>query len=118
MSDDQQPMADHKIDGDQFIIPLSPMIIGNQTPNNNMTFHSPDNTLLGTLDFNGSSLKFEGSAEDSAKVFIDWIAEVFSGRLAEERERCAKLCDDANKNTHHIYHLFISELAETMRRLK
>jgi hypothetical protein len=30
---------------------------------------------------------FTGNAEESAKVFFDWIAKSFAGRLAEEREK-------------------------------
>ena len=41
---------------------------------------------------------FEGDAEESAKVFIDWIARSFAGRLEDERkaerEACAKVCED------------------------
>jgi hypothetical protein len=42
---------------------------------------------VGSLDFNGPGLRFEGDAEESAKVFIDWIATTFKGRLEEEYTR-------------------------------
>ena len=48
---------------------------------------------IGRLDFNGGVLKFEGNAEESAQVFIDFLAERFASRLQEERERCAKICE-------------------------
>lgn len=47
------------------------------------------------LDFNGPELKFTGNAEEGAKVFIDWVAEVFKERLEQERrqerERCIQM---------------------------
>jgi len=66
--------------------------IGNIKPNYNITFHrnSAGNLLgdpVGSLDFNGPELKFTGDAEESAKVFIDWIAQAFKGRLEEEYKR-------------------------------
>lgn len=66
--------------------------IGNLKPNYNITFHRAgkdgwsNGEVIGGLDFNGPALKFEGDAEESAKVFIDWIARAFKGRLEEERE--------------------------------
>lgn len=65
-------------------------------PNYNMTFHNSDKQV-GALDFNGPEMTFTGDADESAKVFFDWIAKWFKGRLeqerAEEREACAKLAD-------------------------
>ena len=66
--------------------------IGNVKPNYNLTFHNNRDTggtgtMVGTLDFNGPELKFTGDAEESAKVFIDWIAHAFKGRLEEEYKR-------------------------------
>ena len=60
-----------------------------------LSFHKEDKTI-GVLDFKGDALKFTGEAEESAKVFIDWIAQGFHKRLeqerAAERESCAELC--------------------------
>ena len=39
------------------------------------------------MDFNGPKMIFEGDADESAKVFIDWIASAFKGRLDEEYQR-------------------------------
>jgi hypothetical protein len=65
-------------------------------PNYNISFHN-NGQEIGKLDFNGSALVFTGAAEESAKVFIDWIARSFHGRLEEERkaerEACAKVAD-------------------------
>jgi hypothetical protein len=66
--------------------------IANLKPNYNLTFHNNRDTgglgkQVGKLDFNGPQLVFEGDAEESAKVFIDWIAKSFKGRLDEEYKR-------------------------------
>jgi hypothetical protein len=55
-------------------------------PSYNITFHNGSG-VIGKLDFNGPEMVFTGNAEESAKVFFDWIAKSFAGRLAEERER-------------------------------
>ena len=65
--------------------------VANIKPNYNITFHRNgqynEESRVGTLDFNGPELKFTGDAEASAKVFIDWIAQAFKGRLEEEYKR-------------------------------
>jgi hypothetical protein len=64
--------------------------------NHNITFHN-EGKEIGKLDFNGHEMVFTGDAEESAKVFIDWIARSFAGRLEDERkaerEACAKLIE-------------------------
>jgi protein-arginine kinase activator protein McsA len=55
-------------------------------PNYQMTFYK-DNKLIGTLDFNGPQMTFEGEAEESAKIFFDQVAKCFEDRLKEEREK-------------------------------
>lgn len=73
----------------------------NFKPNYNISFHNNSEggtgKEVGKLDFNGPSLVFTGDAEESAKVFIDWIAWSFAGRLEDERkaerEACAKWVD-------------------------
>lgn len=76
-------------------------------PNHNITFHRQSNTgridesnKVGTLDFNGPALVFEGNAEESAKVFIDWVANIFAARLKEEYQRGYEDCltEEAKKN--------------------
>jgi len=54
-------------------------------PNQNMTFHNQDGKQVGTLDFNGPEMTFTGDADESAKVFFDFIAESFKARLEQER---------------------------------
>lgn len=65
-------------------------------PDYNITFFQ-DGKQIGSLDFNGPEMKFEGEAEEGAKTFFKWIAESFSGRLAEEREagmsQAIAICD-------------------------
>jgi hypothetical protein len=74
----------------------------NFKPDYNISFHNNSEggtgKEVGKLDFNGPALVFTGDAEESAKVFIDWIARCFAGRLEEERkaerEACAKVCEE------------------------
>lgn len=70
--------------------------IGNIKPNYNMTFHR-DVKQIGVLNFNGPEMTFTGDADESAKLFFDFIAKSFKERLeqerADEREQCAGLCD-------------------------
>ena len=62
-----------------------PMIFASTLkPNYNMTFSNAD-SVVGTLDFNGPEMIFTGKAEESAKVFFDWIAQNFAQGLKEER---------------------------------
>jgi hypothetical protein len=72
-------------------VPTGQLYALDTKPNYNITFHNNLNTLdagkqVGKLDFNGPELVFEGDAAESAKVFIDWVAMTFHGRLKEERE--------------------------------
>jgi hypothetical protein len=53
-------------------------------PNYNMTFNR-DGKQIGVLDFNGPEMTFVGDADESAKVFFDFIAGWFKGRLEQER---------------------------------
>jgi hypothetical protein len=66
-------------------------------PNHNMTFHNQDGKQVGELNFNGPEMVFTGDADESAKVFFDFIASAFKARLeqerADEREACAKECE-------------------------
>jgi len=68
-----------------------PLSFAKPKPNYNITFHNNRDTgglgtQVGRMDFNGPEMVFEGDAAESAKVFIDWIAHAFKGRLEEERE--------------------------------
>jgi hypothetical protein len=69
-----------------------------QKPSYNISFHNHAGEKVGTLDLNTDKLVFTGDAEESAKVFIDFIAKSFAKRLEEERqaerEAFAKLVED------------------------
>jgi hypothetical protein len=54
-------------------------------PSYNITFYRDGGEKAGELDFNGPEMKFTGNAEESAKVFFNWIAQSFSRRLKDER---------------------------------
>ena len=56
-------------------------------PNHNITFHNAEGHEVGTLDFNGPGLSFEGVADESAIVFMDWISKIFQQRLKDEYDR-------------------------------
>ena len=87
--------------------PTSEPIIAafNMKPNYNMTFHRVDKQV-GVLDFNGPEMVFTGDADESAKLFFDFIAKTFKQRLeqerADEREACAQLCEDQWQTAHDI----------------
>jgi len=63
----------------------------NIKPNYNITFHrvvdNMNGEAVGSFDFNGPQLLFTGNAEESAKVFVDWVGNTFKGRLIEEYKR-------------------------------
>lgn len=88
------------------------MMLTSITPTYRMTFYRDNIEIVGTLDFSGPEMIFEGNATESAKIFFDWIAKALHGRLVEERERCAKLCEDAGE-----YASFV-DLANTIRKLE
>ena len=85
----------------QATVPEKILSTGTLKPNYNIIFHN-NGEEVGKLDFNGSALVFTGDAEESAKVFIDWLAQSFAGRLEEERkaerEALLDLVDDYAKN--------------------
>lgn len=62
-------------------------------PNYCISFHRTDQygfgsgSRVGSLDFNGPEMKFEGEANESAQIFFDHLAKVFSQRLREEYDR-------------------------------
>jgi hypothetical protein len=56
-------------------------------PKHNITFTNAEGHEVGTLDFDGPGLAFEGVANESAIVFMDWISKVFQQRLKDEYDR-------------------------------
>jgi len=71
--------------------PTGQISVFNLKPDYNIRFHN-NSKEVGKLDFNGPKLVFTGDAEESAKVFIDWIARSFAGRLEEERKAEREAC--------------------------
>ena len=76
----------------KFAVPEGQLQIANFKPNYNITFHNNHDTSglgqkVGSFDFNGPELVFEGDAAESAKVFIEWASRAFDGRLKEERAK-------------------------------
>lgn len=71
--------------------------IAQAKPNYNVTFTNGEKTL-GRIDMNGEVMTFEGDADASAKKFMDYLAQYFSQRLKEEREKereaCAKIAEN------------------------
>jgi hypothetical protein len=72
-------------DTTQFYMPTGQLQVANFKPNYNLTYYR-DGQQVGKFDFNGPEMIFEGDAAESAKVFIDFVARSFHGRLKEERE--------------------------------
>ncbi len=62
------------------------VLVGDTAPNHSVYFHSPDGNLVGTLDFNGAAMTFNGDAEESAKMFFDFVANLFEARLKSASE--------------------------------
>jgi hypothetical protein len=48
---------------------------------------SQDNKIVGTLDWNGPEMTFEGDMTESARLFLQFVAQSFKGRLDEEYQR-------------------------------
>lgn len=72
--------------------------LSNIKPSYKVAFHNGERNI-GRLDFNSDAMVFEGDAEESAQAFFDYLAKYFANRLKEERdnerEACAKMCDEA-----------------------
>ena len=63
-------------------------------PNYNITFQNTvdgKQVVIGKIDFNGGTMKFEGNFEESAVKFMDHLAANFKGRLNEEHISAAKV---------------------------
>lgn len=58
--------------------------ISDLKPDNKITF-SGLSKVVGTLDFSGPAITFDGNADESAKVFFETLSNVFAERLEQER---------------------------------
>jgi len=89
-------MDKQEINWTEYTVPEKILSIGTIKPNYNISLHN-NGKEIGKLDFNGPAMVFTGDAEESAKVFIDWVARSFAARLEEERKAerhaCAKVCE-------------------------
>jgi hypothetical protein len=52
-----------------------------------ITFFNEDGDEVGTLDFSGHGLSFEGVADIGAIMFMEQISKVFQSRLKEEYDK-------------------------------
>ena len=75
-------------------IPAGQMVtLAPPIPNHRFHFHQMDASgwangpKVGTLDFNGAEMWFEGNADESAKVFFEYLSKHFKERLKQEYKR-------------------------------
>jgi hypothetical protein len=54
-------------------------------PNYAIAIYRKAGEKVGELDFNGPAMKFTGNAEESAKVFLEYVATLFAARLVLHR---------------------------------
>lgn len=99
-------------------------------PNHSFTFHQMDahgwanGPRVGSLDFNGPEMKFEGQADESAKVFFDYLAKYFHERLVSERAKeldaCCNLLEGMHAATdgNHNYYLHAANELRKLRKNK
>ena len=103
--------------------------LGSIKPDYNITFHNNleaggNGTRVGRMDFNGPEFVFEGDAAESAKVFMDWIATAFHGRLEQERKSELDACCDLLEGMHaatdgnHNYYLHAANELRKLRNIK
>ena len=57
----------------------------NSAMSHNIVFHGPNGKEVGRFDFSGEELRFDGSADISAQVFIEWVSRAFRERLIDEK---------------------------------
>jgi len=110
-------------DTTQFYMPTGQLQVANFKPNYNLTFHR-DGQEVGKFDFNGPEMVFEGDAAESAKVFIDCVANAFHGRLEQERKSELDACCDLLEGMHaatdgnHNYYLHAANELRKLRNIK
>lgn len=86
-------MAEWPEDNGVAVVGAKTITIAVPKPNFKFVFHQLDGNgwgngpVVGSLDFNGPEMKFEGNAEESAKVFFDYVAKCFDQRLKMEYDR-------------------------------
>lgn len=117
-------------DVEKYTMPTDQVYTFNFKPNYNISFHNNHDTSgaggkqVGKLDFNGPELVFEGDAAESAKVFVDWVANAFHGRLEQERKSELEACCDLLEGMHaatdgnHNYYLHAANELRKLRNIK
>jgi len=87
--------------------PTGQISVFNIKPNYSITFLRNENGVtgkeVGKFDFNGPKMVFTGDAEESAKVFIDWVARSFHGRLEEERKAAQPAVQEPFGYVYEVY---------------
>ena len=84
---------------------LNAVQIGAQKQNHNIIFHGPNGKEVGRLDFNSGELKFDGKADTSAQVFVEWARRQFNDRALADKRDVLKLVVDAlvHESTGSLY---------------
>jgi hypothetical protein len=93
--------VDHAYDANTYTInntanqTLNAVQISNSAmQNHNIIFHGPNGKEVGRLDFNSGEMKFDGQADVSAGVFIEWVRRQFHDRvLADKRDVLKEVMD-------------------------
>lgn len=67
----------------------------NSAMSHNIVFHGPNGKEVGRFDFSGNELRFDGSADISAQVFIEWASRTYRERLINEKLDVIKQVMDA-----------------------
>ena len=104
--------VDHAYDANTYTInntytqKLNSVQINNSAmQNHNIVFHGPNGKEVGRLDFNGEQMKFDGQADVSAGVFIEWARKSFHARVLEDKRAILKEVMDAllHESTGELY---------------
>jgi hypothetical protein len=84
---------------------LNAVQIGSMKQNHNIVFHGPNGKEVGRFDFNGDELRFDGAADISAQVFIEWASRTYRERLINEKLDVIKQVTDAllHESTGELY---------------
>ena len=109
-------------------VPEGQLQIAKFKTNYNLTFHNNHEggtgKQVGKFDFNGPEMIFEGDVAESAKVFVDWVANTFHSRLEEERKSELDACCDLLEGMHaatdgnHNYYLHAANELRKLRNIK
>ena len=73
----------------------SVQITNSAMKNHNIVFHGPNGKEVGRFDFNGEEMKFDGQADVSAQVFIEWARKTFNERVLADKRSVLKEVMDA-----------------------